>query len=504
FFEETNFDIIIIEDLDRFNNTEIFIRLRELNTLINTAKQVSRRIVFLYAIKDDMFKNRDRAKFFDFIIPIIPVINPTNAYDLIKKNYINDKINKELNNQIDEIFLHQISLYFDDLRLVINIFNEFELYVKKLNNNHLNKNKLLALIIYKNYYPSDFTELHRNRGQIYNIFNEKKLNLINNLKENLILELKNIEKTIDQSNSEEVNSITDLRKIYLYEIQKKIPTIQNTVCNFYNGGSASYKLKFLADDKEFTDEEIFDNVLLENENFKIIENSETLLWSIEVHENNIKTNIKENNTPFTFNTIENLIDSKNSYKVREESIKNKNLSKRNELINKKKTTIDKINILKQSMLKELLNLSNSNFFDDDKQPKLLQFFIREGYIDENYSDYISFFFNSVITIEERDYAQRVLNQIESDYTQPLINVKKVFDRYLTARQFNHSSILNFDVVDYVIQNKNSLTEHFKNLFTLLSNEEDRSKEFILAYIDREINLSDFINAIVIYWNNFFK
>ncbi|HFF4821056.1 TPA: hypothetical protein ACGC4H_003858, partial [Acinetobacter baumannii] len=234
------------------------------------AKQVSRRIVFLYAIKDDMFKNRDRAKFFDFIIPIIPVINPTNAYDLIKKNYINDKINKELNNQIDEIFLHQISLYFDDLRLVINIFNEFELYVKKLNNNHLNKNKLLALIIYKNYYPSDFTELHRNRGQIYNIFNEKKLNLINNLKENLILELKNIEKTIDQSNSEEVNSITDLRKIYLYEIQKKIPTIQNTVCNFYNGGSASYKLKFLADDKEFTDEEIFDNVLLENENFKII------------------------------------------------------------------------------------------------------------------------------------------------------------------------------------------------------------------------------------------
>ncbi|WP_147319130.1 hypothetical protein, partial [Acinetobacter baumannii] len=108
------------------------------------------------------------------------------------------------------------------------------------------------------------------------------------------------------------------------------------------------------------------------------------------------------------------IDSKNSYKVREESIKNKNLSKRNELINKKKTTIDKINILKQSMLKELLNLSNSNFFDDDKQPKLLQFFIREGYIDENYSDYISFFFNSVITIEERDYAQRVLNQIESD------------------------------------------------------------------------------------------
>ncbi|MDS7966021.1 hypothetical protein RMB12_03115 [Acinetobacter sp. V117_2] len=503
FFEETNFDIIIIEDLDRFNNTEIFIRLRELNTLINAAKQVNRRIVFLYAIKDDMFKNKDRAKFFDFIIPIIPVINPTNAYDLIKKNYINDKVNTNLNNQINEVFLHQISLYFDDLRLVINIFNEFELYVKKLNNNHLNKNKLLAIIIYKNYYPSDFTELHKNRGQIYNIFNKVKLNLINNLKEDLQLELNVLENIIDQSNTEQNDSIIELRKIYLYEIQKKTPIIKNTQCNQY-GGSSNYKLFLLADDHRFSYDEILDNFLLENENFEILQKSDTLQWNIEVHANYTKTDIEENNIPFTFNTIENLIDSKKTYKLREESIKNKNLEKRNELINKRKIILDKINTLKQSTLKELLNLSNSSFFDDDKQPKLLQFLIREGYIDENYSDYISFFFNSVITIEERDYAQRVLNQIESDYTQPLINVKKIFDRYLTPRQFSHSSILNFDMVDYVIKNKNLLADHFRNLFILLSNEEDRSKEFIIAYIERGKNLIDFINTIVSYWGDIFK
>src|SRR5690606_32731009 len=103
---------------DRFENTEIFIRLRELNTLINKSQQIKRHIVFIYAIRDNMFKDKDRSKFFDFIIPIIPVINPTNAYDLIKKNYLNGSINKDLNNQIDDIFLNQISLYFDDLRLV--------------------------------------------------------------------------------------------------------------------------------------------------------------------------------------------------------------------------------------------------------------------------------------------------------------------------------------------------------------------------------------------------
>lgn len=132
FFERTKFEIIIIEDLDRFENTEIFIRLRELNTLINNSQQIKRHIIFLYAIRDNMFIDKDRSKFFDFIVPIIPVINPTNAYDLIRKNYINENINKELNNQIDDIFLNQISLYFDDLRLVTNIFNEFELYVKKI------------------------------------------------------------------------------------------------------------------------------------------------------------------------------------------------------------------------------------------------------------------------------------------------------------------------------------------------------------------------------------
>lgn len=38
FFDSTKKNVVIIEDLDRFNNTEIFIRLRELNFLINHAE----------------------------------------------------------------------------------------------------------------------------------------------------------------------------------------------------------------------------------------------------------------------------------------------------------------------------------------------------------------------------------------------------------------------------------------------------------------------------------
>lgn len=48
-------------------------------------------------------------------------------------------------------------------------------------------------------------------------------------------------------------------------------------------------------------------------------------------------------------------------------------------------------------------------------PPLLQFLVREGYIDEHYPDYISFFIDSVINITEIDYAQRVINHIKSDF-----------------------------------------------------------------------------------------
>ncbi|HDR1069746.1 TPA: hypothetical protein QB323_002084, partial [Pasteurella multocida] len=108
FFQQTKKNVVLIEDLDRFNNLTIFIRLRELNRLINSA--CKQRVVFIYAIKDDMFLDKDRSKFFDYIIPVIPIINPTNAYDFIKTAY------KSVVSDLDDLFLRRTCLYFDDMR----------------------------------------------------------------------------------------------------------------------------------------------------------------------------------------------------------------------------------------------------------------------------------------------------------------------------------------------------------------------------------------------------
>lgn len=92
FFEASKYNVVIFEDLDRFDIIDIFEKLRELNELINNSEQIDRRVVFIYAIKDDIFGDvdsdkltKDRTKFFDFIIPVIPIINASNSGDLLKK-----------------------------------------------------------------------------------------------------------------------------------------------------------------------------------------------------------------------------------------------------------------------------------------------------------------------------------------------------------------------------------------------------------------------------------
>ena len=76
---------MVIEDLDRFDTPDIFLKLRELNFLLNNSAVVGRKIKFIYAVKDDMFKDSSRTKFFDYITTVIPVINPSNSKDKLKE-----------------------------------------------------------------------------------------------------------------------------------------------------------------------------------------------------------------------------------------------------------------------------------------------------------------------------------------------------------------------------------------------------------------------------------
>ena len=154
FFEETQYQLIFFEDLDRLENRKIFVHLRELNNLLNNDEAINHKpIVFVYAVRDDIFSKEDRTKFFDFIIPVIPIVNATNSGEILLEKLDNAK-EHGICHKISQGFVLDIAPFISDMRIIQNIYNEFVVYKKTLQTEqHLNLSdeQMMAIIIFKNY-----------------------------------------------------------------------------------------------------------------------------------------------------------------------------------------------------------------------------------------------------------------------------------------------------------------------------------------------------------------
>jgi len=122
-----------------------------------------------------MFLDKERTKFFDFMIPIIPVINFSNSGEKLRG------ICKNLDLKVKDELIDDLCIFIEDMRLLYNIVNELSIYSKKLGKN-LDINKLFAMIIYKNVYPNDFTKLNENSGILFTFIGKKREIIKNELK----------------------------------------------------------------------------------------------------------------------------------------------------------------------------------------------------------------------------------------------------------------------------------------------------------------------------------
>lgn len=188
FFEVTEIDIVIFEDIDRFEDPRIFETLRELNTLLNGTKQLEEHSIrFVYAIKDSIFEQigRDvsiaagadaadvelaranRTKFFDQVIPVIPFITHRSARDLMAEKFEGTGVSTSL---IDLAAKH-----LTDMRLIKNIYNEFIVFSGRLLGTDngvpgLRTDALLAMVIYKNIHLSDFERISRGNSKLDTVY----------------------------------------------------------------------------------------------------------------------------------------------------------------------------------------------------------------------------------------------------------------------------------------------------------------------------------------------
>ena len=239
-FANSGADVIVFEDLDRFNDPTIYEKLQEINILANkrivldknfskwsqlkneilrklpiiNKKSIARKLSFLYLIRDDAFESKDRTKFFDFVIPIVPTMDGSNSYTKFIEIFERMKIDKDFNPSL----LKKLSLYIDDYRLLKNVANEYFAYDGRINGAenslNLNKDKLLALVIYKNLFPKDFSELQYGKSYL-NAILSKKNDLIEKEKKEIKLKHEGIIDTIRKSEEEALESINELDALYL-------------------------------------------------------------------------------------------------------------------------------------------------------------------------------------------------------------------------------------------------------------------------------------------------
>ena len=174
FFEVTKYRVVFFEDLDRLDEPNLFVRLRELNTLLNNSNAISKKpVVFVYAVRDDLFGKEDRTKFFDFIIPVIPIINTTNSREVLLEWLRKEQEKDKRGHNISEKFMRDVSPYIADMRILRNICNEFLTYkgtLKKSGNTALADHKIFAMILFKNLHPQDFAHIQGEQDIIKEVF----------------------------------------------------------------------------------------------------------------------------------------------------------------------------------------------------------------------------------------------------------------------------------------------------------------------------------------------
>lgn len=204
YFLKSKVEFVIFEDMDRFNNIDIFQKLRELNKNINESellRKKKKKVVFIYTLSDAIFKDENeqennpndeedkkdkglinenkaaesKAKFFDYVISLMPFNNLNSSEQVFKDEIRNYPEVEKLH--ISERILLGINFYISDRREIACIAADMDTYLRNLNRiqGKLESdlklesnfgNKLFAAMIYKNVYPQDFDNLSKGKSNL--------------------------------------------------------------------------------------------------------------------------------------------------------------------------------------------------------------------------------------------------------------------------------------------------------------------------------------------------
>lgn len=160
-------DHVVFDGLDTYRYLPLFERLRALNSLVNAQRDArgAKPMRFIYLVGDGLFDDpHERARFFDYIVPVIPFVDPSNVLMQFRNGLSRVGID------VPEEFLGDLSLFVDDPSILRDIVNEARHYKAGLLDGgeatEGDLERLVALLTYKALFPRDFDLLQNGRGYL--------------------------------------------------------------------------------------------------------------------------------------------------------------------------------------------------------------------------------------------------------------------------------------------------------------------------------------------------
>lgn len=474
FFRSADYDLVIIEDLDRFEDTEIFVTLREINGLVNENAGVKRTIRFLYALRDDVFVSTDRTKFFEFVIPVIPIINTSNSIDTVLKQGKRLALDKRLNRQ----FLREVSRYLNDLRLIQNIFNEYAIYVANLetdDENTLDANKLLAILIYKNVYPRDFEQLHCGEGNLANILSRQDEFIAHDEMASRS-EITELEQRIETAERQTPLDLRELRQIYAMALVEKLPA---------DVISVSFDAQSWITLPGLVGHDAFEQVI-----------AAPSLTYRNVH--NHRQSINNSN-------LQDDVDRQKSYLQRKAEIESKAQDNKNESLRRIRQLRARIATLRTTRFNELVRSSAkrvTDLFDGfGEKGELACFLILEGHLDDSYYQYTSLFHSGRLSPNDHKFLIQIRAFVTPDPSFPIDNPKEVIAA-MRDEDFGQSYVLNIKLVDSFLSEKTRYSDETRRLFEFVKSNFDACEAFFEAYYAAGRNASELLSGLADAWKRF--
>ncbi|MFP2405421.1 hypothetical protein ACLEVJ_21175 [Enterobacter ludwigii] len=461
FFLKTKYRIVVFEDLDRLNNGHIFIKLREINQVVNNSKLLEKKpIKFVFAVREDLLKDAEtQTKFFDFIVPIIPAVDSENAYDILNSKVVG------FNSADKQQFFKKVSLYLTDMRVMNNVINEFNIF-KKLITGELSDIKLFSLIMYKNLCTKDFTQLDNQKGFLFKAVQAYSKKTLHELYYNdFEITLSSLKSRVEQAREESLDSKEVLRGKLL---QRYLPSIYLKNASFYLNATQYHHNGV----QNLTYEDLVEH---ESLFIRFLENK--------FPSGVVIVNSRNQNYDDRYDIpADKRIDLLQEYKRRIPVVEDNNNKTLSVLMKRIDDAQEVINSRRRITLRELCEkitlskfrewLSNDKLDENETAQKkdniaaitfnieFLFFMLSNGYIEQDYMQYRSIFHAGALSKTDNIFIQKVASKVGFDELKDfhLDNVPNIFEK-LDGLSFKfYEGVLHPDIMSYLIGRKRVIAE----------------------------------------------